>query len=135
MLSFYKCKFQETNCVNVAVLVAFKMVIVITTIKSCSQKARKAFDVNRFSSMEAHGFLPIDTNLESVLTFHAGIKGMLMATANFENGRVPLRHILQNNWPLKRGRFSNRKSLVSGVFLVCFGFVFLFVLLGRGVTQ
>lgn len=131
MLSFYKCKFQETNCVNVAVLVAFKMVIVITTIKSCSQKARKAFDVNRFSSMEAHGFLPIDTKLESVLTFHAGIKGMLMATANFENGRVPLRHILQNNWPLKRGRFSNRKSLVSGVFwFVLVLFVCLFYLGG-----
>lgn len=72
MLSFYKLKFQETNCINVAALVAFKMIIIIT-IKSCSQKARKAFDVNRLSSMEAHGFVPIDTNLESVLTFHSGI--------------------------------------------------------------
>lgn len=71
MLSFYKLKFQETNYINVAALVAFKMIII--TIKSCSQKARKAFDVNRLSSMEARGFVPIDTNLESVLTFHSGI--------------------------------------------------------------
>lgn len=73
LLSFYKLKFQETNCINVAALVAFKMIIIIITIKSCSQKARKAFDVNRLSSMEAHGSLPIDINLESVLTFHSGI--------------------------------------------------------------
>lgn len=69
---FYKLKFQEMSCINVAALVVFKIIIIIT-IKTCSQKARKAFDVNRLSSVEAPGFVPTDTNLESVLTFHSGI--------------------------------------------------------------
>lgn len=69
---FCKLKFQEMSCINVAALVAFKIIIIIT-IKTCSQKARKAFDVNRLSSVEAPGFVPTDTNLESVLTFHSGI--------------------------------------------------------------
>lgn len=73
MLSFYELKFQKINCINVTALIAFKMIIMIT-MKSCSQKARQAFDVNRLSFMEAHGFQQIDANLDSVLTFLSGIQ-------------------------------------------------------------
>lgn len=51
MFSFHKLKFQKTDCINVITLIAVKIIMI--TIKSCSQEARKKFDVNRLSSMEA----------------------------------------------------------------------------------
>lgn len=89
--------------------------IIMITMKSCSQKARQAFDVNRLSFIEAHGFQQIDANLDSVLTFLSGIQTCPGDNSRFwkQEQQSSFKTHLKNNWTLIRGKLNDRKAIMS----------------------